>query len=53
MSTQEIITRLNELGDWAIENQWELPFDLPNVLYRAAATIEVLRSELRHLIETK
>ena len=51
MSTQEIIERLNELGDWALENNWEVPIDLPNVLYRAAATIEVLRAELKVAIE--
>lgn len=49
MSTEELINRLKELGDWGLENQWEVPVDLGEVCIRAAVTIEVLMEEVRKL----
>lgn len=53
MSTQELIDKLNEYAECANEYIWDVPIDMPNVLYRAASTIEVLREELKCLLERK
>lgn len=53
MSTQEVIDKLNEYAEYANAYTWDVPIDMPNVLYRAAATIEILREELKCLLERK
>ena len=53
MSTQELIDRLNELGEWAFANEWEVPIDLGITCYKAAAVIEVLRDEIKCLLENR
>jgi len=56
MDTQDIIQRLNELAAWS-SDEWSaggwqyMPRDLTETLYRAAATIGVLRDELKSLLD--
>ena len=51
MSTEELIRRLNGLAEWSSEDWQILPGDMATVLYRAAATIVVLREELKYLLD--
>ena len=51
MSTEELIWRLNSLAEWSSEHWQNLPGDMASVLYRAAATIIVLREELKYLLD--
>lgn len=51
MSTEELIRRLIGLAEWSSEYWQNLPGDMAPVLYRAAATIEVLREELKYLLD--
>lgn len=51
MGTEELIRRLNGLAEWSSEYWQNLPGDMATVLYRAAATIIVLREELKYLLD--
>ena len=50
MDTSKLIQRLNELAEWSSNHQ-EVPNDMAITLYRAAATIGVLRNELKFLLD--
>lgn len=52
MSTEELIRCLESLAKGCSSNVlWEIPADTATVLYRAAATIKVLREELKYLLD--
>ena len=51
MSTEELIQRLNELASWSSQTWANAPRDMPGTLYKAAATIDVLRAELKYLLD--
>ena len=52
MSTEELIRCLESLAKSCSSNVlWEIPADTATVLYRAAATIKVLRAELKYLLD--
>ena len=52
MSTEELIRRLEWLANCCSSDVlWEIPADTATVLYRAAATIKVLRAELKYLLD--
>ena len=51
MDTSELIQRLNELAEWSSDHWQTIPGDMATTLYRAAATIGVLRVELKFLLD--
>lgn len=52
MSTEELIRRLEWLAHCCSSDVlWEIPSDTGTVLYQAAATIKVLRAELKYLLD--
>lgn len=52
MSTEELIRCLESLAKGCSSNVlWEIPSDTATILYRAAATIKVLREELKYLLD--
>ena len=52
MSTEELIRCLESLAKGCSSNVlWEIPSDTGTVLYQAAATIKVLRAELKYLLD--
>ncbi len=52
MSTEELIRCLESLAKGCSSNVlWEISPDTATILYRAAATIKVLREELKYLLD--